>query len=150
MGYLPGQKMKVSVDVRSACSGELEEVLSKAGVLDLDLTDAHYDQFVVACKEKEIVGFGRIRRYEECVEVATLGVVEAEQKKGIGSAVVKELLGRTSGEVYLTTVIPQYFSRLGFKEVKDFPDVLKKKLDFCRSFGFHAEEIFVMKRVPGI
>jgi N-acetylglutamate synthase-like GNAT family acetyltransferase len=134
--------------VRSAKAEEMEEIISKAGALDLDLSEARYDQFVVACNDTQIVGFGRLRTYPSCMEVATVGVVQAEQHKGIGSVVVAELLKRAGKEVFVTSVIPGYFSRFGFRPVKDFPEVLMKKLDFCRSFGFHSEEIFVMKFTP--
>jgi N-acetylglutamate synthase-like GNAT family acetyltransferase len=144
MEHLPGQKI-IEMEVRDAREEEFEEVLRKARALDLDLSEAKCGQFLVASKGGAILGFGRLRRYTDCVELATLGVVKTEQQKGIGSALVKALLKKSGSEVYLTTVIPDYFSRFGFVKTGNFPEVLNKKMDFCASFGFHTTEIFVMK-----
>jgi N-acetylglutamate synthase-like GNAT family acetyltransferase len=147
MAYLPGQK-NIEVEIRPAKQEELGAIVRKAGVLELDIAETDAGQFLVAVRGDSIRGFGRLRPYRDFTELATLGVMAPDQMKGIGSLVVRALLKKAGGEVYLTTVIPAYFSRFGFSKADDYPAELNKKMDFCRSFGFHAGEIFVMKHQP--
>lgn len=113
--------------------------------LDLDREDISQEQFIVAKRNEAILGFGRLRTYPECIEIATVGVIEPEQKNGIGTLVVKELIRTGPSEIFVTCVIPDYFTKLGFRIVKQYPSVLQKKVDFCKSYDFTDEQIFVMK-----
>ena len=92
-----------------------------------------------------MIGFGRLRKYPECTEIATVGVIPPEQKKGIGSQIVRELIRTGSSDIFVTCVIPDFFGKLGFQIVKQYPSVLQKKVDFCKSFDFSEEQIFVMR-----
>lgn len=113
---------------------------------DLDLEEASWNQFIIAEKEGEIVGFGRLREYSDCTEIATVGVIHPERNKGIGSSIVNELIRKGPKEIYITCVIPGFFSRLGFQPVRQYPSVLRKKVDFCKLYNFTEEQVFVMKR----
>ena len=112
---------------------------------DLDCEDLKWNQFIVAKKNDNIIGFGRLRKYPECAEVATVGVIAEERKNGIGSLMVKELIRTASSEVFVTCVIPDFFKKLGFQIVKQYPPVLQKKVDFCKAYDFNDEQVFVMK-----
>ncbi len=112
---------------------------------DLDWEDISWKQFLVAKRENEIIGFGRLRIYSDCTEVATVGVIQPERNKGVGTSIVKELISIGPKEIFVTCVIPNFFSRVGFKTVKQYPSVLRKKVDFCKLYNFTEEEIFVMK-----
>ena|ERR1051326_9076356 len=136
----------MDIKLRMAVESDLEEIREKAKQLDLDCSEMRYDDFVVACKANAIAGFGRIKKYSDCMEISTLGVVLSEQKKGIGSMLMKKLLDKLQQDVFVVCVIPEYFSRFGFMETKIFPEVLKKKCEFCHSFGYDEEKVFVMKK----
>ncbi|HEY6162026.1 MAG TPA: GNAT family N-acetyltransferase [Bacteroidia bacterium] len=144
METFPGQK-QIEISIEKAVRGDMEDIARKADALDLDCTNLSYEQFMVARRNGVILGFGRLKRYYDWSELATLGVVKEEQGKGIGTAIVCELLREKGTDVYVTCVIPKYFSRFGFYEVKEFPKLLMKKYDFCRSFGFAGDEVFVMR-----
>lgn len=112
---------------------------------DLDWEDVSREQFLVAKKMNNMVGFGRLRKHPECTEVATVGVIQSERSKGVGTSIVNELLRIAPKEIYVTCVIPEFFSRFGFQPVKQYPSVLQKKVDFCKCYNFSDEQIFVMK-----
>jgi N-acetylglutamate synthase-like GNAT family acetyltransferase len=139
------KQKQVEISVEKAARADMEDIARKADALDLDCTNLGYEQFVVARRNGVILGFGRLKKYYDWSELATLGVVKEEQGKGIGTAIVCELLKEKGTDVYVTCVIPEYFSRFGFYAVKEFPKLLMKKYDFCRSFGFADNEVFVMK-----
>lgn len=129
----------------AAIKEELSLILKIAKSLDLDCEDPAWDQFVVAKNNGTIVGIGRLRTYPGCTEIATVGVVSEGQKNGVGSLIMKELIRKAPGEVFVTCVIPDFFSKLGFQLVKQYPSVLQKKVDFCKSYDYRDDQVFVMK-----
>lgn len=124
---------------------DFPEILRLAKSFDLDCEDVSWKQFVVAKIKNSLISFGRLRAYPECTEIATLGVIPEERNKGVGSAIVKELIRTAPSEIFLTCVIPAFFHKFGFETVKQYPSVLQKKVDFCKLYGFSDENIFVMK-----
>jgi N-acetylglutamate synthase-like GNAT family acetyltransferase len=135
----------MDVVITNASENDLPIIEQWARSFDLDCEEIFFKQFIVAKKNNTIVGFGRLRNYPECTELATLGVIPEERNKGIGTAIVNELIKTGPSEIFVTCVIPHFFSRLGFRAVKKYPCVLQKKVEFCKCYNFKEEEIFVMK-----
>ena len=136
----------MQIPVLPAASTDLQEIHFLAKNFDLDIENISWQQFVVVKKEEHVIGFGRLRTYPQCTEVATVGVIPSERNKGIGTAIVQALIRLSPAELYVTCVIPDFFGMLGFEKVKQYPSVLQKKVDFCKLYDFSDEQIFVMKR----
>ncbi len=119
------------------------ELLAKQ--LELDWEDASCGQFLVAKEDESIVGFGRVRAYPNCSEIATVGVIKEKQNKGIGLLLMKALINISPNEVFVTCVIPNFFKQLGFIHTKQYPPILQKKVDFCKSYNFCDNQVFVMQ-----
>lgn len=128
-----------------ATKNEMPEIMLLARSFDLDCQDLYYTQFLFAEKNGRVIGFGRLIHYDSFTELATLGVIPQERNKGTGSALVKELVKGGKDIIYVVCVIPGFFARLGFQSVKEYPDLLKRKVDFCKCYGFRQDEIFVMQ-----
>ena len=146
--YSP-QNCNMKSIITIASEKDFPEIVRLAQSFDLDCENIAWNQFIVAKKNESIIGFGRLRAYSDCSEVATVGVIKPERNKGIGTSIVKELIrmGFGSKEIYVTCVIPNFFLRLGFETVKQYPALLQKKVDFCKLYDFTDEQIFVMKFV---
>ena len=82
------------ISVRPALETDFSRILEMARSYDLDLEDVSFIQFVVAVQGDTIIGFGRLRQYPDCVELATVGVEPSERSKGVGGLVVRELIRR--------------------------------------------------------
>lgn len=142
----------MNTSILPAMETDLPEILGLAKRFDLDMEDVSWKQFLITKKENQIIGFGRLRKHADtgnagdgCTEVATVGVIEPERHKGIGTSIVKELIRNGPEEIFVTCVIPDFFIRFGFVPVKQYPCVLQKKVDFCKCYDFTEEQIFVMK-----
>jgi N-acetylglutamate synthase-like GNAT family acetyltransferase len=133
------------IEISTPSKEHYKEVVRLAKSFDLDREEMKREDFLVALSNDTVLGFGRLRTYSDCVELATIGVVEALRNYGIGTAIVKKLIENGPKEIYVTNVIPSYFKRFGFKRVKEFPDVLMDKINFCHSFGYDEDQIHVMK-----
>lgn len=89
------------------------------------------EEFVVAEDGKKVVGLGRIIEHPDCRELATFGVEEAYRKQGLGKKLISELLKKAKKPVYLATIIPEYFKKLGFLRAEKVPPSMVKKSDWC-------------------
>lgn len=86
---------------------------------------------MVAEEEKKIIGIGRIIKHTDCRELATFGVEKSYRKQGLGGKLVAELLKKTEKPVYLATIIPRYFAKLGFLKAEKILASMVKKSDWC-------------------
>jgi N-acetylglutamate synthase-like GNAT family acetyltransferase len=134
-----------NIKITPAHKSDMLVIEQLASTFDLDRENISNEQFLVAKRNEKIIGFGRLRKYPECTELATVGVIEEERKNGVGTLVIKELIQYGPPEIFVTCVIPDFFNKLGFQMVKQYPWVLQKKVDFCKSYNFNEDQIFVMK-----
>lgn len=112
---------------------------------DLDSNDMKHEQFLVAEDNKNIVGFGRLFHHPDTTELGTIGVVEEYRGKGVAKLIIAELLAKTKGDVYLTTLIPGFFKQFGFvPELSSPPNSMIRKAEWCD--GCKQVGCTVMKR----
>lgn len=102
-------------------------------------------EFLAAFSGERLEGFGRIREYEGCCELCSLGVAEPQRHKGIGSCLVRELVQRARKPLFLVCIIPEFFEPLGFHITTHYPVELQQKLSYCREALSVPEEYVVMK-----
>ena len=110
---------------------DFHDVLNYVKLLQLDSNDLQLQQFLVAKKEGKVIGFGRLRTYSTCQELCSLGVIEPFRHKGAGTALSEELIKKSTLPLYVVTIIPGFFSRLGFEEVEEFPSDIGVKMSYC-------------------
>ena len=130
----------------SACSENDFPVITKLiSEFYLDDNDLKSAQFLIAKDKGKVVGFGRLRQYPSCSELCSLGVVEDLRLKGIGSAVSRALIKKSTFPLYTVTIIPEFFSRFGFKIVTDFPTEIGVKHSYCTNALTVPETYVVME-----
>ncbi len=112
------------VTVRQATPEDrpLAEELLRSNDLPLDGLDDHWEGFLVAGTEGEIMGLIGLERYGEVGLLRSLVVADEHRGRGYGTALVQFLLERCRREdmrrIYLlTTTAEDYFPRFGFREV---------------------------------
>jgi len=123
----------------------MENIFSIARRYDLDSNDMKAEDFIVAEERGSIIGFGRLWEHDGAIELGTIGVVEEHRGKGVAKEIVKGLLDRAvKGRhmpltIYLTTLIPSFFERFGFKALTTPPpqSMIRKKgwCDGCSKTG---------------
>jgi N-acetylglutamate synthase-like GNAT family acetyltransferase len=124
---------------------EFEQVKQLVNDFWLDDTGLQPQQFQVLSDNGKVIAFGRLREHADATELCTMGVAGEFQKKGFGKEMVNHLLCRAKCDVYLVTVIPDFFKRLGFDFAEQYPDSIQKKIKMCVT-DYHVDEpYFVMK-----
>ncbi len=110
---------------------EMREVSSYIHEYELDDRSLKKEEFVIAKREGKLVGFGRLRQHADCEELCSLGVVTPFRRKGIGKAIVKEIMNRSKRPLYLVCIIPEYFEPMDFRTTANYPAAISNKLSFC-------------------
>jgi amino-acid N-acetyltransferase len=109
-------------------------------------------EFVVAELDGEVVGFGALHvMWEDLAEVRTLAVSSAAQGRGVGAAILGELLqrARTLGihRVFCLTFETKFFSSHGFEEISDVPVDAATYAELVRSNDEGVAEFLDLARV---
>jgi N-acetylglutamate synthase-like GNAT family acetyltransferase len=125
------ERQLLKVEISDCTESELIIVKKLIAEFCLDDNDLRAGQFLVAKSEGKIVGFGRIRQYPECSELCSLGVIEDKRLKGVGRQLSLALIKKATLPLYSVAIIPDFFSKLGFAEVTDFPSEIAAKLKYC-------------------
>ena len=123
--------MSRAVELAPATPGDMP--LIEACVRRFRLDDEHLEaaQFIVARSGGSVLGFGRIKPYGGGVfELGCVGVLEEVRAQGVGRRLVEELVRRfPARQVYITTDLPSYFERLGFRRAEHAPPEILAKID---------------------
>lgn len=111
----------------------------------MDNRNLQCQQFLVAKENNELLGFGRIRKHQGCDEFCSLGVIEAKRFNGIAKALIEARIKIATQPIYLVCIIPEYFEKLGFEIVNEYPSEITDKLNYCVSELTVPENYVVMK-----
>jgi N-acetylglutamate synthase-like GNAT family acetyltransferase len=133
------------VNIEKATESNFEKIKAYISEFDLDNRDLQCGQFLVAKENNKLLGFGRIRKHNGCDEFCSLGVLEEERFNGIAKELVLARIKIATQPIYLVCIIPEYFKKLGFIIVDEFPDEIADKLHYCTSELFVPEQYVVMK-----
>lgn len=119
------------MEIVAARPEDMPIIESEVARLRLDGEDLRVEQFVVAVEDGKLVGFGRIRSHGGGVfELDDVAVLEAARRRGVGRALVQELMNRfPTEEIYITTDLVEYFMRFGFTPTAVAPTAITAKLD---------------------
>jgi N-acetylglutamate synthase-like GNAT family acetyltransferase len=123
--------VKYGIEVLTCNENELTRVKDLVSDMSLDNNDLNEEQFIVAKRDDEIFGFGRLRTYNDCQELCTLGVIEPERLRGIGRGLARRLIKKSNKPLYVVTVIPEFFKKLGFTVVDLYPTPIRAKMNYC-------------------
>ena len=76
-----------------------------------------------------------------------MGVEQSHRNKGVGVTLIEYAL-RHYNDLYLVTVIPEYFEKFGFKSTREIPSVFNQKLNNYELWhGYGTPVVMRYKRV---
>jgi N-acetylglutamate synthase-like GNAT family acetyltransferase len=96
----------------------ITRMIHDAGINPMSLD---WQRFIIAENDGVTVGIGQIKVHGDgSREFASLAVIPARQKQGIGGAIIRELLSKETGVLYLTcrAQLETYYARFGFRRVE--------------------------------
>lgn len=103
--------------IRRAQYSDAEAVSGLLTELDLMRPDLSIKEFRVASLEGRIVGIAHVEDVDNAVFISSVGVANELQGRGIEYEMMNTLMAEERRDVYVYTIIPSFFARLGFIEV---------------------------------
>ena len=107
---------------------------------------------MVAEQEGQVIGFGALHvMWQDLAEVRTLAVAESAKRKGIGAAMLRELLERARvlgvRRVFCLTFEEEFFRSHGFQVISDVPVDAETYAEMVRSNDDGVAEFLDLARV---
>ncbi len=96
----------------------IESIIRSARINPMSL---HWQHFTVAEEDGQIIGIGQIKTHGDgSRELASIAVIPAYQHRGVASAIIRELLARESGTLYLLcrASLAPFYGRFGFRRIE--------------------------------
>lgn len=131
-----------------------EPLVEKRVLLGKELVELYesIQEFVVCELDGEVVGFGALHVFwEDLAEVRTLAVSERARRRGVGAAILRELLERARvlgvHRVFCLTFETGFFSSHGFTEISDVPVDAETYAEMVRSNDEGVAEFLDLARV---
>jgi len=131
-----------------------EPLVAKRVLLGKEMVELYesIQEFVVAELDGEVVGFGALHVFwQDLAEVRTLAVSEAARQRGVGAAILRELLERARvlgiHRVFCLTFETKFFSSHGFVEISDVPVDPETYAELVRSNDEGVAEFLDLARV---
>lgn len=117
--------------IRKAAATDWDRLARLARDCEVDYPGMEADDFLAAEDGGRVVGMVGLKRHPGCLELVALGVDAERRGTGIGTQLVSELLAGVREDIYLATVIPGYFGRLGFERTDAVPAGMAKDPEWC-------------------
>ena len=109
-------------------------------------------EFVVAEQDGKVIGFGALHvMWQDLAEIRTLAVSESAKRKGIGAAMLRELLDRAKmlgvRRVFCLSFEEEFFRSHGFEVISDVPVDPDTYAEMVRSHDDGVAEFLDLARV---
>ena len=91
-------------------------------------------EFSIAEHRGKVVGCARLRFLGDAFELASVGVLQSYQRRGVGTLLVRQCLELADAEVFCVTERPVFFKRFGFETLapEKLPaEILAKMRKWC-------------------
>jgi N-acetylglutamate synthase-like GNAT family acetyltransferase len=132
--------------IQKARAADFPQIRSLAAKFNLDYADMEEDDFWVAAQGRKIVGICGLKKHPDCLELCALGMASRYRNRGLGRKLVAALLEDSAGDIYLTTIIPGFFEKLGFESADRIPPSLVKQEEWCAGCRRDRCRVVVKKR----
>ena len=103
------------VNIRPAQNEDYPRVKKLLEELDLYYADLTFKDFWVAESKGQIVGTVQLEEFKDFLFLGSLGVAADRQKHGIAEALLDQILQNHKNDVYLYSIIPEFFKKFGFE-----------------------------------
>ncbi|MGB0389582.1 MAG: GNAT family N-acetyltransferase [Ardenticatenaceae bacterium] len=153
-----------NVTIRPAREEDEATIQAMVREARLDPSQLRWSQFLVALvpdaalrqaqepgqkSRAQFIGVGQLRRYGAVQELGSLLVLPEWREKGIGAALVRALVARREGLLFLecVTAMAPYYEKFGFRRVKwyNVPWPLKAKFGLSSLIGWFFGGLVAMR-----
>jgi N-acetylglutamate synthase-like GNAT family acetyltransferase len=110
----------MGVVIRAATAGDQAAIRAIIREAQLNPMSLDWPRFVVAEDEGQVVAVGQVKPHSDgSRELASIAVIPSRQRAGLGQQIIRALLAREPGPLYLVCVDDHdsYYQQFGFRRV---------------------------------
>lgn len=120
----------IMIKIRKAQESDSENLLRILKELDLYYPAQSLKDFRVAEKEGQIIGIVRLEEKKDFYFLSSLGILKEHRKQGVALTLLREITSGLKKNVYLYTIISEFFEKFGFESASPLPGLpLKESLE---------------------
>jgi N-acetylglutamate synthase-like GNAT family acetyltransferase len=111
----------MTVTIRPATAADAKRIKDLAREVKINTMGLNWERFIVAEDNGEFVGCTQIKPHKDgSKELASVAVVPGRQGQGVGSMLVKAMLERETGTLYLTCLKHNvsFYEQFGFRRIE--------------------------------
>ncbi len=122
-----------SYHIRAATEADQEAIKAIVHAAHINPMDLNWSRFLVAEEDDQIVGVGQVKPHGDgSREVASIATIPERQGQGIATAIIRALLERESGALYLMCQqqMAGFYERFGFRraEQSELPTYFRRMM----------------------
>ena len=103
------------LNIHHAKKADIPAIFALLQRLDTPVPKETDSDFWVAKQNGKIVGVARLEEYKDFYFLSFVGTDPEHQRQGIARHLLEKIFKDLGKDVYLYTIIPEFFERLGFK-----------------------------------
>jgi N-acetylglutamate synthase-like GNAT family acetyltransferase len=95
----------------------IERLIRDAGINPMSLD---WRRFLIAEEKGQVIGIGQVKQHGDgSRELASIAVIPERRGQGIASEIIRALLAKENGDVYLTcrAQLESFYNRFGFRKI---------------------------------
>jgi N-acetylglutamate synthase-like GNAT family acetyltransferase len=111
----------MGVVIRAATAGDQAAIRGIIRAAQLNPMSLDWPRFVVAEDEGQVVAVGQVKPHSDgSRELASIAVIPSRQRAGLGRQIIRALLAREPGPLYLVCMDhnDSYYQQFGFRRVE--------------------------------
>lgn len=136
--------------IRPATAADDVTIKSMINRAQLDPSNVHWENFLIAEHDGRIVGIGQLKPYPDCTELGSLVTLRDYRGKGVASQIIAALEAKATFPLYLLCrdLMEAYYERFGYRSIpwREAPRSLKIKLSLTWIFRIFGIRVLVMKK----
>jgi N-acetylglutamate synthase-like GNAT family acetyltransferase len=114
-----------------AAAKDSKQILNILKALDLYYPGLSLNDFWVTEKGGENAAVAQLQEYAAFLFLSAVGVTEKHQKQGVAREFLNQLLKNAKKDIYLYTIIPNFFEKVGFEVCVPRSDLPPKNAYEC-------------------
>ena len=124
------------IKIRPAATKDEEAVVKILKDQDIYYSALAFKDFFVAEDEGTVVGCAQLEERPDFFYLGSVGVSPSYAHKGIASKLLNRILKDLKKDIYIYTIIPDFFTKFGFEPAsprKDLPSKDRYECEDCHS-----------------
>ena len=130
--------------IRKAAETDHPQIIKILKALDLYYSALVIKDFWVTEDNGKIVGTAQLEEFPSFLFLGSVGVASDRQKQGVAKTLLEAILKDHKKDVYLYTIIPEFFEKFGFEITTTLPTLPGKERYECEAC--HLDRCVTMVR----